>query len=66
MTAAADLDLLAEPVARLRDVTVRYGRHTALRDITDGNNGSFAAAAGWDAATGLGSPIGPKVAAALR
>lgn len=29
-----------------------------LRDITDGNNGSFSAAAGWDACTGLGSPDG--------
>ena len=35
---------------------------TALRDITSGNNGDFAAAAGWDACTGLGSPNG----AALR
>jgi kumamolisin len=43
-----------------------YAMPTALRDITDGNNGSFAAATGWDAATGLGSPIGPKVAAALQ
>jgi kumamolisin len=35
------------------------------RDITQGNNGSFAAAKGWDACTGLGSPNGGKVAAAL-
>ncbi len=28
-----------------------------FRDITQGNNGSFAAAPGWDACTGLGSPI---------
>jgi kumamolisin len=27
-----------------------------LRDITQGNNGDFAAASGWDACTGLGSP----------
>jgi len=29
----------------------------------NGNNGSFAAAPGWDACTGLGSPDGTKVAA---
>jgi kumamolisin len=29
-----------------------------FRDITSGNNGAFTAATGWDACTGLGSPIG--------
>lgn len=40
-----------------------YGRPTALRDITQGNNGGFAATRGWDACTGLGSPDGARVAA---
>jgi kumamolisin len=31
---------------------------SAFRDITSGNNGAFSAAAGWDACTGLGSPVG--------
>ncbi|MGA7817045.1 MAG: peptidase S53, partial [Caballeronia sp.] len=35
-------------------------------DVTMGNNGSFEASAGWDACTGLGSPDGVKVAAALK
>ena len=39
-----------------------YQNPKAFRDITSGNNGDFAAAAGWDACTGLGSPNG----AALR
>ncbi len=39
-----------------------YKNPQALRDITQGNNGDFAAATGWDACTGLGSPNG----AALR
>lgn len=39
-----------------------YQSSNAFRDITSGNNGDFAAAAGWDACTGLGSPDG----AALR
>ena len=36
-----------------------------FRDITSGNNGAYSAAVGWDACTGLGSPIGTQVAAAL-
>jgi kumamolisin len=43
-----------------------YANPTALRDITQGNNGAFAAAPGWDACTGLGSPDGVKVAAVLQ
>ncbi len=39
-----------------------YAHPTALRDITEGNNGAFEAAVGWDACTGLGSPIGQQVA----
>ena len=42
-----------------------YIQTGALRDITQGNNGDFAAAAGWDACTGLGSPNGQKVADAV-
>jgi kumamolisin len=40
-----------------------YGNPSALRDITQGNNGGFAAAPGWDACTGLGSPDGAELAA---
>jgi kumamolisin len=36
-----------------------------LSDITSGNNGAYSAGPGWDACTGLGSPIGTQVAAAL-
>ena len=39
-----------------------YANPGALRDITEGNNGAFAAAAGWDACTGLGTPIGQEIA----
>ena len=42
-----------------------YANAAALRDVTQGNNGSFAAATGWDACTGLGSPNGQKVADAV-
>jgi kumamolisin len=39
-----------------------YQTPKSFRDITSGNNGDFAAASGWDACSGLGSPNG----AALR
>jgi kumamolisin len=64
--------LWAGLIARINALTARpagfvnpalYGRPSALRDITQGNNGGFTASAGWDACTGLGSPNGIKVAA---
>jgi kumamolisin len=42
-----------------------YATPGALRDVTSGDNGDFAAVSGWDACTGLGSPNGAAVAAAL-
>ncbi len=36
-----------------------------FRDITSGNNGAYAAAAGWDACTGLGAPDGTALLARL-
>ncbi len=38
-----------------------YKAPQAFRDIIQGNNGDFAAAVGWDACTGLGSPNGAKL-----
>jgi kumamolisin len=37
----------------------------AFNDIVSGNNGAFSAGPGWDACTGLGSPIGSKLIALL-
>jgi kumamolisin len=42
-----------------------YGAAGAFNDITAGNNGTYAAAAGWDACTGLGSPKGAALASLL-
>ena len=42
-----------------------YGNAGAFRDITNGNNGAFHAAVGWDPCTGLGTPDGTKVQNAL-
>ncbi len=64
--------LWAGLIARINALTGRaagfvspalYGQPSALHDITQGNNGGFAASSGWDACTGLGSPDGSKVAA---
>ena len=38
---------------------------SGFRDITQGDNGSFDAAKGWDACTGLGSPNGAQLLTAL-
>jgi kumamolisin len=35
-----------------------YANPQGLRDVTQGNNGAYAATAGWDACTGLGTPDG--------
>lgn len=37
-----------------------------FRDVTEGGNASYRASSGWDAVTGLGSPDGRRIAAALR
>ncbi len=58
---------LAKPVGFLNPLL--YGSlagQGACRDITSGNNGAFAAAPGWDACTGWGSPVGSKLLAALQ
>jgi len=36
-----------------------------FNDVTSGNNGAYSAGPGWDPCTGLGSPIGAQIAAAL-
>ncbi len=42
-----------------------YANPSAFRPITSGNNGAFSAGPGWNACTGLGSPIGTAIAGAL-
>ncbi|MBO1739847.1 protease pro-enzyme activation domain-containing protein [Leifsonia sp. TF02-11] len=46
--------------------STRAGQVAAgFRDITSGDNGAYAAGAGWDACTGLGVPEGARLLAAL-
>ncbi|MFP5226582.1 MAG: protease pro-enzyme activation domain-containing protein [Acidobacteriota bacterium] len=42
-----------------------YADAADFHDVTRGNNGAYSAGPGWDACTGLGSPNGKKLAAAL-
>jgi kumamolisin len=41
------------------------GPKSDFNDITSGNNGAYQAGSGWDACTGLGSPVGTAIATAL-
>jgi kumamolisin len=43
------------------NVTLYQNAENGFHDITQGNNGSYSAGTGWDACTGLGSPIGNQL-----
>lgn len=43
-----------------------YAASASFRDITSGSNGGYSAAPGWDPCTGLGSPNGAALLAALK
>ena len=45
---------------------ILYQNPAAFRDITSGNNGAFKAGPGWDACTGLGSPLATRIIIALK
>ena len=57
----------ANPIFYDKLVTIQSGIETenGFDDITQGNNGAYKAGRGWDACTGLGSPEGQKLLAAL-
>ncbi|HVW83575.1 MAG TPA: hypothetical protein VHB50_02800, partial [Bryobacteraceae bacterium] len=57
---------LGTPVGFLNPELYKLGGTSALRDIISGNNGTFAAATGWDACTGLGAPLGTALLSALK
>jgi len=57
---------LGKPVGFLQPALYELAASAkAFHDITQGSNGSFAAAPGWDACTGLGSPSGENLLRAL-
>ena len=57
---------LGKPLGFLQPALYGFSNSTqAFHDITQGSNGAFSAAPGWDACTGLGSPSGENLLAAL-
>jgi kumamolisin len=55
-----------QPIGFLNPVLYQQAEAAgAFHDVTQGNNGSYSAGAGWDACTGLGSPDGTKLAGVL-
>jgi kumamolisin len=55
---------LGTPLGDVHAALYQIGE-SAFRDITQGNNGAYQAATGWDACTGLGSPRGAALLSAL-
>jgi kumamolisin len=53
------------PVGFLNPRIYAPPKSQSFHDITQGSNGNFTAGPGWDACTGLGSPDGAKLLAAL-
>lgn len=55
-----------KPAGFINRIVYTAKAKSAFRDITQGNNGAFKASVGWDACTGLGSPIAPKLIPVIR
>ena len=56
---------LSQPVGFLNPLLYSQGVTTAFNDISIGGNGGYNTAPGWDPCTGLGSPNGANLLAAL-
>jgi kumamolisin len=57
---------LGKPVGFINPLLYQQARAASdFHDIISGNNGAYSAGPGWDACTGLGSPIGTQVAVML-
>jgi kumamolisin len=56
---------LGKPVGFLNPQIYPLLGSAAFRDITQGTNGAYNAGVGWDACTGLGSPVGNSLLAKL-
>jgi kumamolisin len=54
-----------KPVGFLSPLLYRLAGQGVFREITQGNNGAYSAAPGWNPCTGLGSPDGAKLMNAL-
>lgn len=56
---------LGKPVGFLNPQIYPLLGSAAFRDVTQGTNGTYNAGVGWDACTGLGSPVGTSLQAKL-
>jgi kumamolisin len=57
---------IGKPVGFINPLLYQDGaKKGGFRDITSGNNGAYSARAGWDACSGLGTPIGVQVGVTL-
>ncbi|MDD9146991.1 MULTISPECIES: S53 family peptidase [unclassified Sporolactobacillus] len=63
---------LGHAIGFIQPVLYNASARSALRDITQGNNdssrikGAYAAGPGWDACTGLGSPVGSQLSGVFQ
>jgi len=57
--------LLGSRLGWINPTLYAINQNTGFRDITQGNNGTFSATPGWDACTGLGTPVGIRLVQAL-
>jgi kumamolisin len=57
---------IGKPVGFLNPVLYQAVGTKALRDISTGNNGTYAAAPGWDACTGVGAPVGTALISIVK
>ena len=56
---------MGKPAGFINPLLYQNVSEDETNDITQGNNGAYSAGHGWDACTGLGSPIGTAVEASL-
>ena len=59
-------EALGRPVGYANPLLYAAPARASFRPITSGTNGGYTAGPGWNACTGLGSPQGAKLLAALR
>jgi kumamolisin len=56
---------LGKPAGFVNPLLYEKAALGSFRDVIEGNNGAYSAARGWDACSGLGTPIGTQIAVLL-
>jgi kumamolisin len=56
---------IGKPVGFINSLLYQNGGSDGFNDITVGSNGAYSATKGWDACTGLGTPIGTQIGVIL-